>query len=326
MLIKICFAIFVSYSAFAQEAVKVTPEKALEAEYYNKHVAPNVSIPFQNEPKVIRPFAEYEKAKHFIFSGEFSNGTSELKSTILRNLPEDLSIFITAAGNSENVRAWVESLGQAKRTHILDFPSGTSLFWARDGMPVPVYTEEGVGLVDAKYYFNFTYDAVVAKHYGYPLLAHNYMFEGGNFLADTKGRCFIINNHRHIRIPDNIFETKYGCKSVTRFPHIKGIGHIDESIKFVSDTIALTDTPSYVPTLESLGFTVKLLPRPVGQYETYVNALLVNNTIFVPVFSDPEDEIALKIYRDLGFKIVPLESSSLSEGLGSVHCITMTYP
>ncbi|MCC6138813.1 MAG: agmatine deiminase family protein, partial [Bdellovibrionaceae bacterium] len=118
-----------------------------------------------------------------------------------------------------------------------------------------------------------------------------------------------------------------GCKTLVRLPHTKGIGHIDESVKFVDDNTLLVDDQDYADTLAAKGFKVIKMVRPSNDYETYVNALVVNGTAFLPVFNQKSDVAAIEIYEKLGLKVVPLNSISLSnDGLGSIHCITMSYP
>lgn len=58
---------------------------------------------------------------------------------------------------------------------------------------------------------------------------------------------------------------------------------------------------------------------------SYVNSLIVNRSVFVPQFDNPEtDTTALKIYsREMpGYKIIPVNSSEYALGGGAVHCIT----
>jgi len=61
--------------------------------------------------------------------------------------------------------------------------------------------------------------------------------------------------------------------------------------------------------------------------ETYANSLLINGTLFLPIFEQPNDKEAIRIYENLGLKVIPIETKKLSnQGSGSIHCITMTYP
>jgi len=79
--------------------------------------------------------------------------------------------------------------------------------------------------------------------------------------------------------------------------------------------------------LQGKGFTVHMLPKPSGPYETYVNSLIMNDQVIVPVFGRSTDAQALAVYQSLGLKASGADSKALSnQGQGSVHCITMTYP
>ncbi len=112
-----------------------------------------------------------------------------------------------------------------------------------------------------------------------------------------------------------------------RLPNIRGIGHADESVKFVDDKLVLTDLKSYKELLEERGFQVIMMPRPNRHFETYLNSVILEDTIYVPVFGSKKDKEALAVYRNLGFNPIGLDSVTLSNrGQGSLHCISMVYP
>jgi agmatine/peptidylarginine deiminase len=70
-----------------------------------------------------------------------------------------------------------------------------------------------------------------------------------------------------------------------------------------------------------------MLPTLPEQYRTYVNALVVRDTVFMPAYNVPEDEAARKVYESLGYKVFPVPTISLSDDMhGSIHCQTMAYP
>ncbi|MEM7645781.1 MAG: agmatine deiminase family protein, partial [Pseudomonadota bacterium] len=220
-----------------------------------------------------------------------------------------------------------------ERLKIVQMPYADRGFWARDGVPVPVIRETPLGdelftVVDAPYYHKFEADQEFADLFGAELTKHDYYYEGGNFVANSRGDCLVVNKSATAQIPDSIFEDHYGCKDLTRLAYVKGIGHADESVKYVDDDTVLTDEPSYIPQLKAKGYKVHLLPRAKKKYETYVNSLYVNGVLYVPVFGQATDAEALKVYREAGFdKIIDLNSEFLSNhGAGSIHCITMTYP
>lgn len=156
-------------------------------------------------------------------------------------------------------------------------------------------------------------------------------------MVNGRGECIVVNRNKAYpggtsdtaSIPDSVFTNKYGCTKLLRFKHLKGIGHADEVIKFMSDDIIVTDTQEYVQTLTDAGYTVHLLPEPDKNYETYINSLIVNGVLYVPTFGESGDQIAIDMYKDLnlGFKVVPVPSRQLAtQGQGGIHCITMNYP
>ncbi|MCB0405497.1 MAG: agmatine deiminase family protein [Bdellovibrionales bacterium] len=276
---------------------------------------------------VARPFAEYETARFVLMSGEDGMESKTVKAEIARNLPDGVDFVFLARNGFPTLSQMQQSLApylSEDRIHRIDVSTSGNGLWARDGIPVPVFMEDqSLGVVDARYYHHYEPDTFVAKAFNVPLLSHTYYYEGGNFLADARGNCLLVSRD----IPNTVFERYYGCKTITKLPHLAGIGHVDERVKLLSDTLALTDRIEYKTALEGLGYTVHLLPNPAGRYETYVNSLLVNGTIFVPTYNEVTDAAAIAKYEEFGLKVVPIVTKNLSNmGHGSIHCITMTYP
>ena len=282
---------------------------------------------------VVRPFADYEEAGYVFVNGDFQFSSREAKEAIAKNLPKDmvLVVFVDDASGSRAtaLRASYSKLLPPDRLKIIELEDASTGFWARDGLPVPVIDTktDALALVDARYYYSFEPDQAVSAMFGSSMTSHKFNFEGGNFMANHQGHCIIVNNRMHAKIPDAIFETQYGCKKLQRLPHISGIGHIDEHVRFISEDTVLSDLPEYKKDLEAAGLKVVMLPQPEGELETYVNSLIINGVAIVPVYDEATDQAALDIYTKAGFKAIPADSSSLSnDGQGSIHCITMTYP
>jgi hypothetical protein len=279
---------------------------------------------------VARPFAEYEVARYFIahVSRNFRSGTA--KDTILRTLPD--GVVAVLFGSEYEISQAAAHYKKLRKPGLVKFMvlDGDG-FWARDGLPIPVYLAHGsgktLGLVDAQYYHGFEPDEQVSWHFSSELLRHGYNYEGGNFLPDTRGNCLLVrNNMGSGLIPDSVFREDYGCKRIVRLPLISGIGHVDEHVKFLTDKLAVTDRPEYKQAITELGYKVALLPD-AGGMRTYVNSLLVNGIIYMPAYGTADDEEAAKVYRFAGFQVYPVGSEELSDdGQGSIHCITMTYP
>ena len=131
-------------------------------------------------------------------------------------------------------------------------------------------------------------------------------------------------------------------------------GHIDQLARFVNETTIVyawaddKDDPQLVGLqqnltdlregLDSNGLGhYKLVALPIPKKieihgrripASYCNFLITNEMVVVPQFSQPEDDQAIAILKDLfaGRKIVGLPSLNLSVGLGSFHCLSQQQP
>lgn len=288
------------------------------------------------------PYAEYEEAGYLIFSDptlsnwKWDEEAKAAKLAMAKNLPDNVTLVVFTGNRSKShereIRNFFKNVINDSRMKVIYLPGAERGFWTRDGIPVPVWSldfqsQDAFTVVDARYYHHFEADEEVSKYFSAKLFEHDYYYEGGNFMANHKGDCFMIDNKDASAIPTDIFQSLYGCKSLIRFPHKYGIGHADEVLKFIDEDTVITIDESYAQTLRENGFEVVMMPRPDRSYETYINSLIVNGTVFVPVYDQKNDAKALKIYESFGLNVVPLKSINLSnKGLGSIHCITMTYP
>jgi len=61
---------------------------------------------------------------------------------------------------------------------------------------------------------------------------------------------------------------------------------------------------------------------------SYANFLISNGRVFVPVFNQPSDEVALKMLDHAmpNYRIEPVRCDWLAVGLGTLHCLTMQQP
>lgn len=280
-----------------------------------------------------RPYADYEKTGYLIFTSEFRFNSKQAKITLAKNLPQDakLVLIVDPSNQKETEEALTALTTVIPRSRIVlaRLTEASRAFWARDAMPIPVFSlsDNSFTVIDAKYYHEFNQDKQIASMFNAKIENHQYYFEGGNFMANRKGDCLIVDNDYHKDIPESIFSRYYGCKKIIKLPFVDGIGHVDEHARFVNDNTVLTDTPQYRNILEKEGFKVVMLPKPQGPYETYVNSVIMDNKAVVPIFGNGVDSYALSVYESVGFKAEGAPSKELSNtGEGSVHCITMTYP
>ncbi|MBI4404336.1 MAG: agmatine deiminase family protein [Deltaproteobacteria bacterium] len=275
-----------------------------------------------------RPFAEYEQVKYLVMGGKFYFQSQPVKTEIAKNIPSDVTLIVGTNSEEEatSLRAYYNQFVDERRLSVFAVPKGIG-FWVRDSLPFPVYRADTsrLALVDARYFKFVEPDLEIAKQLGVDLVRHNLYFEGGNLISDTTGNCITVEKPGE-SIPQIIFQSFYGCSSVLRLPFTRGVGHVDERIKLLSDKVALTDEPSYLPELEKHRFTTHLLPK-LEEYETYANALLVNHTAFVPIYGHATDQDALTLYEANGYRAIGMRVDSLAHyGQGALHCLTMTYP
>lgn len=310
-----------------------------QAEFINP-LSSMFSIAANASPRL--PFAGYNKVGYLIFSDDYLNSNAkQIKKTLAQNLPSDVTLVIyTDSTDKQYQKSLISEYSKSLKGNkiaVIQLTGGSDYFWARDGVPVPVMAMKndgtpGLSLVDAKYYHHFEGDKYFSDAFGATLVSHNYYHEGGNFQSSADGRCLVVNREGHFAshtasIPDEVFLTKYGCKTLTRLPHRKGIGHVDEVVKIIDDNNVVTEVAEYKSALEKAGYKVHLLPEPDEAIETYANSLIINGTIFVPVFDEANDQKALEVYKQFGFNVIAVNSKNLSnEGQGSIHCITMAYP
>ena len=80
------------------------------------------------------------------------------------------------------------------------------------------------------------------------------------------------------------------------------------------------------------GFKVIEVPMPGRQVRaglrtpaTYMNFLILNGAVLLPVFDDPRDEATIDLFGTLfpGREIVPVDCRSLVYGQGAIHCSSM---
>ncbi len=360
--IGIAVIMLTSGIAFAQSSnnislsKKLTPQQKQEILVHNLSVVQSGNHLSATSPTgllVKRPVAEYEDTGYLMFYDIADFNSADVKAKLIENLPAGVTAVIYTDIDDQKemeglYRYYSELAPNPDQVKIINIPNpviedpeyGEVLpngFWARDTIPVPVIQlanisplqalSERFTVVDAKYYHFYEPDQIIADYYSAALLSHNYYFEGGNFMANAKGDCLVIDTEAAEIVPSHIFTRTYGCSNLIRLPYLKGIGHADESVKFISDNHVLTDDRRYKNILEKEGFKVTMLPRAKRDYETYVNSLIINGTVWVPIYQQKSDATALQVYKDLGFNVIAVDSSILSnDGAGSVHCITMTYP
>ncbi len=128
-------------------------------------------------------------------------------------------------------------------------------------------------------------------------------------------------------------------------------GHVDVTTRFVApDTLVVAletnpDDPNYPSLranwerLQSLApaWNLTLIPLPMPQPvihqgqrlpASYANFYIGNRVVLLPMFHDPQDEVAREILQKLfpQRRVVGIDSRGIIEGLGGLHCLTQPVP
>jgi len=142
-------------------------------------------------------------------------------------------------------------------------------------------------------------------------------------------------------------------------------GHVDDLTRFAGPSTVVTimnddeTDPDHAPLQENLKrlqsmadqdgkpFTIITIPQPKpvlidraptqGQYTpgtgfripaSYANFYIANECVLLPVWDDPNDEVAIRTLKRCfpERRIVPIDSRVLTWGWGSFHCVTQQIP
>ena len=201
----------------------------------------------------------------------------------------------------------------------------------------------------------------MAQHRQYDLVEIPFVLEGGSIDVNGEGlllttRSCLLNKNRNPDLSqqqiEEILSQNFGLKEVLWLD--SGIdgddtdGHIDDLARFVNArTIfcAVESDPSdenYAALrrnaadlhgfAERLGLEIVEVPMPGRQIRaglrtpaTYMNFLILNGAVLVPVFNDPRDESTLALFARYfaGREIIPIDCRALVYGQGAIHCSSM---
>jgi agmatine deiminase len=200
-----------------------------------------------------------------------------------------------------------------------------------------------------------------------PCISHDFVLEGGSIDVNGRGSVLttkqcLLNPNRNPHLSQAQIEA-----NLKRFLGVTNIlwldegiegddtdGHIDDITRFVSPTRVVTvvennrSDANHAPLsgnlkklralLDQDGNPLEVieLPMPDRHVEgpfgrspaSYANFLIANGCVLVPVYSAPNEEAVLSIFRDVfpNREIIPIECSPLVAGLGSIHCVTQQQP
>jgi len=281
---------------------------------------------------------------------------------IVREVVDVCKAYIIVGGSSE--QSYVESYltsGGVPLDSVYFYVYPRNSVWIRDYGPWFI-REEG----DSEAIVDFIYnrprpndDAIpgrIGTSWGMPVYGSPLEHPGGNFMVDGLGTGFasdLIYDENPGYTPSEIDSIMLAYNGLEQFVVVQKInieytGHIDLWTKCLNDTLImvgeyapghanhelLKQHAAYFESLtnrEGHPYRVVKIPMPWSTSSappSYLNSLIVNNKVLVPLWNKAEDDTALIIYQQAlpDHQIVGIDCSGMSGSGGAIHCITIQAP
>lgn len=226
---------------------------------------------------------------------------------------------------------------------------GAKDIWARDYMPVKTKSGQYISFRYEPSYLaddpqlRTDFKADIAPHFALPVTYSNINLDGGNVVfspSKTKAvisdRVFSENQEYDKNTLLSELEKLLEAEMVI-IPSLKSdmTGHADGVVRFVNENTVIGNTSPYKngyeqkvkKTLKKCGISVIDFPyfdsKGISAVGSYLNFLETEKHIFLPVFGNVLDEMALKCAREIfDKKIIPVNISEIAEEGGGLNCIS----
>nr|WP_025763664.1 agmatine deiminase family protein [Dyadobacter tibetensis] len=208
--------------------------------------------------------------------------------------------------------------------------------------------------------------AAIAAYLDLPMVSPGIIMEGGSVEFNGAGsiltsKSCLLNKNRNPHLSQAAIEEKlcayYGVEQILWVED--GIvgddtdGHIDDTTRFIAEdtVVACVEEDKYDENYAVLQSNLKMLkqmrllngkqlniieiPMPkavvIDEFRTpgsYVNFLMCNAGVIVPVFDNAHDDLAIDLLERAmpQRKIIPLSASEIIWGQGSFHCLSQQEP
>ncbi len=206
----------------------------------------------------------------------------------------------------------------------------------------------------------------LARELGLPLVESSLDIDGGNLIADGRGNLLLAWEHVRKKNPgltraeiERRLRREIGARSITWLPSLpdERTGHADIFLKYAGrvrgrEAMILADSPDparhamlerVARTLRARGYRVLRIMNHEhqGTPYSYAQAVLLTGTrrvALVPFYAEKHlsarvladararDAAAQRLYRNLGYQVVPLRARDLMSGGGSAHCTIREIP
>ena len=236
--------------------------------------------------------------------------------------------------------------------------------WTRDFGAISIKKNNKVKLLDFVFNgwglkFPSNFDNQISRKLFKNLKSFNFVLEGGSI--DTNGEVLLTNTQclleKNRNYPLSKTEIEKFLKKELKvkkiiwlnYGFLKGDdtdSHIDTLARFVNkDTIVYVkcydkkdihynELKKMEQELKKTTYNLIPLPLPKPIYfenerlpATYVNFLIINKAVLLPIYNCEYDKKVIKIFKKLfpTRKIIPINSNTLIKQHGSIHCVTKEY-
>jgi len=302
-------------------------------------------------PAPVHSCAEWEESEGIILNYNWMNADTVYKMQL------DHQVYIPV-DNPKQRRDWVHFLNAngIPHTNIHFIMIPLTYGWMRDCGPWFIWDGNGELCIvnNSCWHDNYPLDdqfpRKFAAQFGYKYYEpHLEIYsEGGNYYPNAYGIAFSSswvygdNGAKSKALTDSLFRDYLGIERYHTVPPYT-LSHHDTCGKPANpETLIIAQWPegywkhplgegiaAYYATLESPWgrpyriHRTPMFPAPWVDFKPYLNCLVANEKVFIPVTGTPDDEIALSIFRQAfaGYEIVGIDHFGSGWG-ASLHCAT----
>ncbi len=273
--------------------------------------------------------------------------------SLVAEMSQGLMVTTICANSSEESSARSSySSGGVNMDSIQFIHEPTNTIWTRDYGPWFIFEDDQLAIVDHIYNRPRPDDdvipAAIGAAWGLDVYGMDLITTGGNHMSNGLGTSMstvLVYNENpgktEAEVDSIMLEYLGNDYTVMGYIESGGIHHIDCWAKFLNPTtILVKDVPTSSSSHALLDARADFLSQqisPWGQPYTivrvycpygtaYTNSLILNNKVFVPLFSDSYDAVALQTYEEAmpGYEVYGYTGSFLDDD--AIHCRTMGVP
>ncbi|MCD6101505.1 MAG: agmatine deiminase family protein, partial [Candidatus Cloacimonetes bacterium] len=319
----------------------MTEEEKLKKDEIGKDFLPT------NPPSSpIRQPAEFEPMEGVLIRYPFGISTS-----IIAEMAEDVIVYCVVTSSQQSNAYTIMSNAGVNMNNVQFINCQTDTYWIRDYGPWFIFNGESQpGIVDFIYNRPRPYDDAVPGHVGSYLgidvYNMNLVHTGGNYMTDGQGISISTDlvwqenpSMTHAEI-DSIMNEYLGINTYYVVPDALGeyIEHIDCWAKYLApDVIMIIEVSPSHSHYAQIEAAVDYFENQMSCYGTpyqiervythlsqpYINSLILNNKVLVPITGSSWDDEAIASYQAAmpGYEVLGFTGSWVSTD--ALHCRTM---